>query len=257
MLDSFVASVDIFDEILLKKRKDGKCLVTMKGLGSESIPTEKNNAYKAAVAFCERYGVGGAEITVHKNIPMGAGLGGSSADIAGVLNGLAKLYGVDDEKGLDDIAASLGSDSKYMRKGGFARMQGRGNDCYYLGSERRLDLLLLCPKESVSTKACFESFDTKGKREKAGVTSRAIDAFVQGDLAALGESLHNDLCAPAKELCGEIGQAYEFLQSLSPLGVTMTGAGSCVLALFENEEFCRYAKSRYHGEALCLAVKTV
>ena len=51
LIDSLVASVDLFDYIVIKKRKGGLSFVTMKGMGSESIPPEKNNALKAAEAF--------------------------------------------------------------------------------------------------------------------------------------------------------------------------------------------------------------
>ena len=44
MLDSLVASVDLYDLVALKKRKDKLCSVQMRGLGSESIPPENNNA---------------------------------------------------------------------------------------------------------------------------------------------------------------------------------------------------------------------
>ena len=257
LLDSFVASVDLFDVVTVKKRKDKQCTVRMRGLGSEEISTEKNNAWKAAKMFCEKYDVNGVDVTIEKNIPMGAGLGGSSADTAGTLNALAKLYKIMDEEGLDEIADALGSDSRYMLRGGFARMQGRGNRCYYLGEGEPLHFLMVCPLESVSTKRCFEAFDGVEKNPSQGYTAKAIDAYTKGDKEALGKSLYNDLYVPAQTLCSAIGQAYERLKALSPLGVTMTGSGSCVLALFENEEFCRYAKSRYQGDEPCFVVKTV
>ncbi|MBQ4268054.1 MAG: 4-(cytidine 5'-diphospho)-2-C-methyl-D-erythritol kinase, partial [Clostridia bacterium] len=69
LLESLVASVDLYDLIALKKRKDGLCSVTMKGLGSESIPPEENNALKAAELFVATFGTKGADITVFRNIP--------------------------------------------------------------------------------------------------------------------------------------------------------------------------------------------
>ena len=257
LLDSFVASIDLFDAIALTKRKDNVCTVRMRGMGSECIPAEDNNALKAARLFCEKYTVNGVNIVIDKNIPMGAGLGGSSADVAGVLNGLAKLYKIEDDKGLDEIADALGSDTRYMRHGGFARMQGRGNQCYYLGKDKPLNLLLFCPEDSVSTKECFREADRLGGGGERGFTTRAINAYARRDLEELGKSLHNDLLQAAKNLCPAIAKAYEDACAFAPLGVTMTGSGSCVIALFEHEEFCRYAKSRYKGNATCIVAKTV
>ena len=233
-LDSLVASVDLFDLISLKKRKDGLNFVRMHGMDSESIPPEENNAWKAADAFVKKFGTTGADITIYKNIPMGSGLGGSSADTAGVLNGMAKLYGVEDRfDELKEIADRLGSDTGYMLKGGFARMQGRGTSVTPLPIRERLYFLLICPKESVSTKACYRAFDKrKGEAypEKTGEnTEKCIRALLDGDQNEAGRYLTNDLYAPAASLSLEVKKAYEAACGFSPLGAVMTGSGSAVL----------------------------
>ena len=136
-------------------------------------------------------------------------------------------------------------------------MQGRGNKCYFLGGDKPLHLLLLCPQESVSTKRCFEIFDEAKREERTGATTRAIESYVAGDIESLGKHLYNALYPAAKSLNSQIEKAYEAAESFAPYGVTMTGAGSCVIALFESAELCQYAKSRYRGDALCLVAKTL
>ena len=59
LLDSLVASIDIFDLLVLKKRKGRLSAVTMHGMGSESIPPERNNALKAAEEFSAEFGTAG------------------------------------------------------------------------------------------------------------------------------------------------------------------------------------------------------
>ena len=145
MLDSLVTNIDMFDLLVLKKRKGGLSSVVMKGMGSESIPPEKNNALKAAEAFSKAFGTDGADLTVYQNIPIGGGLGGSSADVAGVLNGMAALYKITDRAKLKEIADTLGSDTGYMLDGGFARMQGRGEKVTKLDLTNTLHFLLICP----------------------------------------------------------------------------------------------------------------
>ena len=125
LLDSLVASVDIYDEIRLKKRKGKLSSIWMQGKGSESIPPEKNNALKAAERYSEIFGTDGADITILKDIPIGAGMGGSSADVAGVLVGMQRLYNAATDAQLETLAESLGSDVKFMLKGGYARMQSK------------------------------------------------------------------------------------------------------------------------------------
>ena len=259
MLDSLAASVDIFDLIILKKRKDKLSSVTMHGMGSEIIPPEKNNALKAAEAFSAKFQTNGADITVYKNIPMGAGLGGSSADVAGVLNGMAKLYGVEDENGLDEIADSLGSDTKYMRKGGFVRMRGRGEKLTPTGITKKLHLLLFCPRSDVSTVACYKKYDELPRtlEWRENQTEACMKALEQNDINGAGRYVTNDLFVPALHLNSEVLTAKEEAQSFSPIAASMTGSGSCVFALFETKELCEWAKSRYKGKFRTYVVETV
>ena len=259
VLDSFVCSIDVFDLVVLKKRKNPLSSVTMHGLGSESIPPEKNNALKAAEAFSKAFGTNGADITVYKNIPMGAGLGGSSADVSGVLNGMAKLYGVTDYEKLKEIADNLGSDTGYMLTGGFARMQGRGELVTPIETNTKLHFLLLCPSSEVSAGACYKKYDELPKtlEWRESFTQNCIKATCENDQESIGRYVMNDLYKPALHINSDVEKAYEELISFSPLGVAMTGSGSCVFALFETEELCRWAKSRYRGKFRAIVAQSV
>ncbi|MBQ3220639.1 MAG: 4-(cytidine 5'-diphospho)-2-C-methyl-D-erythritol kinase [Clostridia bacterium] len=259
LLDSLVASIDLFDLVVLKKRKDRLSSITMRGLGSEAIPPETNNALKAAEAFSEKFSCNGADITVFKNIPMGAGLGGSSADASGVLQGMAKLYGVTDEKGIKELADTLGSDTRYMLDGGFARMRGRGNDLEFLHIPARLHMLMICPPAGVSAGACYKKYDelpqTLEWREPA--TQNAIEYLKRNELEEVGRYLTNDLYKPAVHLSKEVETAMQEALSFSPIAACMTGSGSAVFALFETRELCDWAKSRYRGKFRAFVTRTV
>ena len=255
LIDSVVASIDLCDIITAKKRKDNLVSVTMHGEGSEAIPHEDNNAAKAAEEFIKRFDTCGADITVWKNIPMGAGLGGSSADVAGVLNAMAKLYGVDDFAAVKSIADSLGSDCGYMLKGGWARISGRGEVVKRLDSRLKLDIGLLVPKSGVSTAECYRACDRLPRG--AFTSGQAEEAVLECDLGKLCKSLSNGLCAAAVSLNGDVGESIKELESFAPLGVNMTGSGSGVYAVFENDQFLRYAQSRYRGKYRFIPTKTV
>ncbi len=258
-LDSLVANVDLFDWLVLKKRKDALSSIAMKGMGSEQIPPEKNNALKAAEAFSAAFGTAGAEITVYKNIPIGAGLGGSSADVVGVLNGMAKLYGVEDREALKTLADTLGSDTGYMLEGGFARMRGRGERVERLPLTNALHFLLLCPDTAVSTAACYRAYDTAPKtlEYRGSPTEDLIACLQKGDANEGGMYLTNDLFRAACALNEDVGRAYEEANGFSPLGTVMTGSGSGVFAWFETKELAEWAKSRYKGKFHAYVVKTV
>ena len=255
MIDSVVTNIDLYDVVKVCKRKKDKLVnVYMRGMGSETIPSETNNAAIAAGLFIQKYGVCGADIYIDKNIPMGAGLGGSSADAAGVLNALAALHKVDDYDGLKDIADATGSDTGYMLGGGYARIKDRGQLVGQLDCRLKLDLLLLLPKSGVSTGQCYATSDNMPALPPA--SDRVESALLSGDKSALGAALSNRLFAAAQTLNPEVSEAASELNEFAPLGVNMTGSGSCVYALFENDSFASYARSRYRGNCRALQVKT-
>ena len=99
--------------------------VTCAGLDCDA---QDNIAYKAARAFFARAGLsGGVRIDIAKGIPVGAGLGGGSADAAAVLRGLNALYGRPlDASALLELAAGVGADVPFCLLGGAARCRGIG-----------------------------------------------------------------------------------------------------------------------------------
>ena len=259
LLDSLVASIDLHDLVVLKKRKDKLSFVTMHGMGSESIPLEKNNALKAAEAFSRVFGTNGADIVIYKNIPMGAGLGGSSADVAGVLNGMASLYAIDKREALGEIADSLGSDTKYMLDGGYVRMRGRGEKLIPTGITQKLYMLLICPQSDVSTAGCYRKYDELPQtlEWRESYTQACIEALEKGNINEAGRYASNDLFKPAIQLNSEVLTALEEARAFSPITASMTGSGSCVFAVFETKELCEWAQSRYKGKFRTIVTQTV
>ncbi|MBO5526202.1 MAG: 4-(cytidine 5'-diphospho)-2-C-methyl-D-erythritol kinase [Clostridia bacterium] len=253
MLRSVVSSIDLSDTIRLSKRKTNR--VTMHGMGSESVPPEKNNAFKAAELFSATFGTEGADVTVYKDIPMCGGLGGSSADAAGVLRGMQKLYGVGTDEEIKALADRLGSDTGYMLKGGYALIEGRGEIVTPIPSERTLYLLLFLPKAEVSTPQCYALYDSIGRRSEK--TDVCVEAIAHGTVSEIAESFSNDLLLPAIEIAPEVQTAIDEAKLFSPLGVNMTGSGSVVYALFETRELCEWAQSRYKGKCRTIVTRTI
>lgn len=238
-LDTVAASIELFDAISLRARKDKR--VTFR-CSLPELETGDNNAERAARAFLEKYGTNGADIFVRKGIPVGGGLGGSSADVAGTLRGMAKLYGIKDD--LAPLAAELSSDGVFQLRGGYGRLRGKGDDVAFADSRAFCYILLVMPEEGVRTADVFAEFDRTGVRGDPERTDRAWRALVSGDFAWLAQNLANDLFAPACALCGEIAAAYADVAGLGPSGAVMSGSGSTVLAMFESKELVFWAASK-------------
>lgn len=255
MIDSLAVTIDLSDRIILKKRKDGRSSVTTHGMGSEAIPPEKNNALRAAEAFSARFQTAGADITLYKNIPLAAGLGGSSADAAGVLLGMKMLYGISDMGAVNSLAEALGSDTKLLLGKGLYRMRGRGEELEPLAASPEFYALILCPREGVSAADCYRKYDAEGKHFSP-VTEKAVLALGEGNAALAARYVSNHLFEAAAALSPDIREALAEAKRFSPLGASMTGSGSAVFALFQTRELAEWAKSRYRGRCRAIVART-
>lgn len=253
LLDSLVSTVSLFDSVTATARTDGKTTVSFTGVGTEGIPP-RNNALRAAEAFSDAFSMAGADITIDRKIPVGAGLGSSSADAAGVLRALAALYGISDTVCLKAIADSLGSDTGYLLTGGWARMTGRGEQIAPIADMPALSLLLLIPSAGVSTPQCFAAFDRRAETFSP-LTEKAIGCL-RAEGAEGAYTFGNALARAAEELNPEVAVLLSEAAKLSEYGFGMTGSGSACYAVFASQEECLSARKRYQGTATALCVST-
>lgn len=227
-LDSLFVGINVYDYISVKKRKDGKIRLSFSGV-PVSVPPEKSNAYRAAESFAKKFGTGGADISVRRKILSGGGMGGSSADAAGVIKGLAALYGVSDQAAIKSVADAAGSDVAFMLRGGFARVKERGTDVAALPLPVKLYFLIVAGEKGVDTAQCFARYDKKGITYPP-CTERALGKLLKGDVKGYAAVAKNDLYPSACELCRGIDESVAALGEFAPS--FMTGSGSAVFAVF-------------------------
>ena len=231
-IKSLVASIDVYDTISIKARKDKKITLISKGIDCE-CQTADNNAYKAGKLFVEKLNTCGADITINKNIPLGGGLGGSSADIAGVLLGMERIYNTG--KKLAPLANMLGSDSAYMLEGGYAIITGRGDKVNKKEIDKILYLLLITESKSTSARGVYKTFDKQEKTFKS-CTISAYNALKEGDVERFASIIKNDLTDSA---CTIVPEMYGNICALKKAGAKaslMTGSGSCVYGVFADKK---------------------
>jgi 4-diphosphocytidyl-2-C-methyl-D-erythritol kinase len=141
-LDAEMVSVDLADELTFAEGD------SLEVVGAD-VPVDGSNLVRRALAAVDRR----AAVRVEKRIPVGAGLGGGSADAAAVL----RWTGCDDL----GVAASLGADVPFCVVGGRARVRGIGEVVEPLPYEERT-LTLLTPPLSCSTPAVYRAWDDMG-----------------------------------------------------------------------------------------------
>ncbi len=129
------------------------------------VPADRSNLVaKAALALAERLGVEPrARLLLQKRIPVGAGLGGASADAAVTLRLLSRLWRLPvADADLAAVAASLGSDVPFFLFGGECDVGGRGERVAPRDSGPPEELTLLVPPFSMSTPEVYAAFDRLG-----------------------------------------------------------------------------------------------
>ena len=242
-LDSVVTTVSKYNVITVSKRKDDKILVSFVGkYGFIPEKQEETNAYKSAKLFIDTFKTKGVNIEIKVNIPNGSGMGGSSVDIAGVLGALKKLYKVDGS--LKPLADSLGSDSGYLLKGGFARLKSRGDEISYFDSDLDLYFVVIYAKRGVNTKDCFAVYDGLDNSELLSDVDKLVNGLKNNDLSCLDGNVNNALYTSAITLNSEIEHNLNALKSLSPRWCAMTGSGSTVYAIYDSLEMASWATEK-------------
>ena len=231
-INSLVCSVSVYDFITVKKRKDGLITLTERGKKSE-CETVNNNAYKAAVAFVNEFKTAGADIALYKNIPVGGGMGGSSADIAGTLIALKKLYNIKSD--ILPLANSLGSDSGYMLSGGAAIISGRGDKIKPLSPIPGLYLVIIPETKKCTSAESYNAFDKIGKNY-ACATEKAASAIEKSDKKEFFALLKNDLTEGSMKIIPEIKGNIKELKAAGAITALMTGSGSCTYGVFLNKK---------------------
>lgn len=230
-IESLVASISIYDTITVRPRKENVISINFEGIPI-GVNGKKSNAYLAAEMFKKEFGTGGADIYINRNIPVAAGLGGSSADIAGVLKGLSRFFGV--KRDLNFIADSLGSDVSYMLSGGFAVMKGRGEQVEFITDiKRTFYLLIVLGTQGVSTGESYKGYDKLGKTFALS-TPLALKLLKAGDADNFLKALKNDLYLSSAEILPEIQDTAERLKEYGT--AVMTGSGSAVYGIYKTKK---------------------
>ena len=197
-------------------------------------PADRNLAMRAALAYQTATGwPDGFEIRLKKTIPMGAGLGGGSADAGAVLRALDALSPrpVGREL-LLAIAASLGADVPFLTlEAPCALAWGRGERMIELPAPHARPMVIVVPPFAIATAEAYgwvASPAPTDPRPPLALTAAAVDGW-----PALDALAGNAFEAPAIERHPEIAQIIDVLRSRGARVAQLTGSGSAVIGLFD------------------------
>jgi 4-diphosphocytidyl-2-C-methyl-D-erythritol kinase len=194
---------------------------------------EGNTVYRAVRMLREATGVKkGVRIFIEKRIPIGSGLGGPSSNAATVLRELSARWELGlSKEDLKGIGSRVGADVPLFLHGGPCIMEGIG-DVITPVHLPPLWYVITYPNISISTKAVYEGLRIVLTKKQNDI--KLLENFSNPEQIA--GILENDLEDVAITLCPQIEGIKDTLKKTKALGSLMSGSGSSVFAVFENEQ---------------------
>ena len=234
-LETWMQKIDLYDQLELELHP-GESVEFFSD--DVSIPTDATNlAVRAALAFLQASTKSkgcGVQITLHKKIPVAAGLGGGSSDAGAVLRGLNNFFDREfSEKQLIDMARPLGADVPFFvvdHNAVFAT--GIGDIMYPVNSLGNCSFVVVNPDFFVSTAWVFQNLALtslpKNSKLSCFQKCKAVALFLR--------EMHNDLEEVTKAKFPQIEQMKSALLAVGASQVLMSGSGPTVFGVFPDAE---------------------
>ncbi|MGA9365384.1 MAG: 4-(cytidine 5'-diphospho)-2-C-methyl-D-erythritol kinase [Bacteroidota bacterium] len=213
-----------------------------------NLPVDESNlCWKAADAIRKEANVtSGVKIHIDKRIPTGAGLGGGSSDAALVLRELPRFWNLKfTQERLREMALSLGSDVPYFLCSGTAFAAGRGDVLEYFDLSLPYWIVVVYPNIHISSKWAYEHFAPKQRREPVDLKKLLVENVDRPSIWV--DKLKNDF----EELVFRTHEAVRRTKKALYTGgadfALMSGSGSAVFGLFQNELSARQIVKSFSG----------
>jgi 4-diphosphocytidyl-2-C-methyl-D-erythritol kinase len=252
-IETLFCRIGLADTLRVERRSGGT--VSLEVEGPDLGPAETNLAVRASEAVLDATGRRfGVHLTLTKRIPVGAGLGGGSADAAAALDLVNQLAGSPIPRSeLGHLASRLGADVPFLLSGAsLALGWGHGDRLLRLPALPRAPVLLLVPPVAVRTADAYRWVD------QARATASARGALSL-DLASLtgwsdiARMAGNDFESAVFGREPTIREGFEALARTRPILCRMSGSGSTSFAVYRTErdrDDARTMLGRKHGTVL-------
>ncbi len=227
LLQSLFVLIDWCDTLHFDRRSDGR--LTRRDLGA-ALPADDLCLRAARLLQFESGTTLGADISIDKQVPWGAGMGGGSSDAASTLLALNRLWGLNWPRArLLALGLQLGADVPFFVGGRNAIVEGIGERLTPVPVPKQW-LAVVKPPASIETRAIFAS-PLLVRKPPAAI----LESFAANDKAWEAQSVlqagfgTNDLQAAAEAECAQVVQAASILHRQFG-NSRMTGSGSAVFA---------------------------
>jgi 4-diphosphocytidyl-2-C-methyl-D-erythritol kinase len=235
LLDSLVMFAHLGDVIEILPSSE--CTLEITGEFAQALhnePLSDNLIMRAARLLQKEAGITqGAHIRLNKKIPVGAGLGGGSADAAATIIGLKQFWNIDcNADFMQHVALKLGSDVPACLASSTLWMRGVGERLSKCDGNAQLWAVLVNPRLPLLTKEVFGQFKDNYKAAAQG--DAGFTSFEE--LLELLTGLENSLEEPAIELMPVIGEILSGLLKTKGCALArMSGSGASCFGLYASQ----------------------
>jgi 4-diphosphocytidyl-2-C-methyl-D-erythritol kinase len=229
-LESVFLPISWYDSISFKEAEE----VKFSSEGIQIPQTEKGNLCIQAYELLKAdFQLPRIHIHLVKQIPIGAGLGGGSADTAFVLKALNEKYQLHlNIEQLEHYAAQLGSDCVFFIQNQSALVKGRGELIEVdksLNVLKDYHLLMVKPDVFISTKSAYQNVNPKlPEKDIANILKQPIESWK--------DELKNDFEASLFSQYPTLSEIKQKLYDAGALYAAMSGSGSCLFGVFETQK---------------------
>ncbi|RME28629.1 MAG: 4-(cytidine 5'-diphospho)-2-C-methyl-D-erythritol kinase [Candidatus Zixiibacteriota bacterium] len=230
-INSLMQAVSLFDRLTIRRTAEPGVRITQ--VAGDPVPSDSSNLIARAFArmASELALSGGLEVTLAKEIPASAGLGGGSSDAAATLLAVNLLYDCRlDRNQLATIGAEIGSDVPFFFSSGQVLATGKGEVIETVELPQEYWLLLVKPELAVSTAAAYA--ELKRPLTALGKPVKFRRYKTVRDLVCWLHQTVNDFEATRVGENPAMLQIRQWLDSLGASLVRMSGSGPTMYGLF-------------------------
>lgn len=241
-IKTVMQSISFYDELSLSAEYSENSVITIKTQGAELASDRTNLVYRAVEEYLLRSGISATvDITLIKNIPISAGLGGGSSDAAAALRAMNRRFNKLSDIELLALAVEIGSDVPFCIDGETALCLGRGEMITKIPYSKRPYLVVAIGNERVSTPQAYAALDSRFDSFKSG-TETGGSVYFDILLSALknNRDIPSELFNVFEQVLPKNENSVQKIKAeMKKQGATtalMSGSGPSVFGIFEAPE---------------------
>lgn len=233
-INTIFAPIGVYDDITIEENTTG---LKYDIYPKNEFPIYKNLLYRGAKLFFDNYKPQHTNLTItlNKRIPIGAGLGGGSSNAAFIINALNDYFGTNAPKAdLMALGRQLGADVPFFINNSCAIGKGIGDDLEYIDVKIPYKVLIVHPNVFVSTSWAYQSLNLLKPNEGNDLKELLLKSITDKQICS--QYFRNDFEKLVFNKYPEINFVKKRMYEQGAFFSMMTGSGSTVFGLFDNEQ---------------------